>query len=273
MDNAKAKAEALFRCGYLERAPELSAGALEAFARLTGILRDAGDKLNVTAIRGEVEIYLKHYIDSLSLLTAAPFRQIGQTEVVDIGSGGGFPGLPLKIAVPALRITMIDSTEKKISHIRETAQKLELQGLSLIAARAEELTRPGGAHRERYGVAVARAVARLNILAELCLPFVKKDGCFVAMKGARAIEELKEAEFGIERLGGEVETVIDLPFDFSGLDLSLFSESERAAIREFQSVKRYLIVIRKRRLTPESFPRAYAAMMKRPLEKGRARNG
>ena len=185
--------------------------------------------------------------------------------MADIGCGGGFPGLPVKIVRDDIDITMIDSTEKKIRYVGETANKLGLVRVTPLSARAEEIASSKGALREKFDVVTARALARLNVLAELCLPFVKVGGVFVSMKAATAEEELQEARRGIGQLGGKVKYVKEIHFEPSTLDMTSFSEAEKNAVAEFMSAKRYMIVIEKVSHTPDAYPRQYAKISKKPL--------
>lgn len=241
--------------------PALTEDELASFSRLAEILVEENKKVNVTSITSPVGIALKHFADSLSLATVDEIRKKG-IRMADIGCGGGFPGLPIKIVRPDIDITMVDSTEKKIRYVRETADKLSLEGVTTISARAEELAGKGGKGREAFDIVTARALARLNVLSELCLPFCKVGGTFVSMKAASAEEELAEARNAILRLGGRVKRVEEVHF---GLDTSGFDEKDSEDIAEFLSAKRYLLVIEKVMKTPDEYPRQYAKILKKPL--------
>ena len=230
--------------------PTLSEGELDSFDRLAEILVEENKKVNVTSIVDPVGIALKHFADSLSVLNVEEMKQ-DSLKMADIGCGGGFPGLPVKIVRPDIDITMVDSTEKKIRYVKATAEKLSLEKVNAISARAEEIAGEKGAHREKYDVVSARALARLNVLVELCFPFVKTGGVFVSMKAASAQEELKEARNAISTLGGRVKRMEEVKFD---LDTALFPE-DKTAIEDFLSAKRYIIVIEKVKRTPQNYPR------------------
>ena len=235
----------------------LSAFAIESVTEklylLTERMLAVNEYMNLTAICELDGIIMKHYVDSL---TAAAYMPEGAS-VIDIGCGAGFPSLPLAIARPDLHITALDSTAKRINYIRETAQMLAIDNIDCITARAEELAHDS-MYRERFDISCARAVARLNVLCELCLPFVKQGGYFLAMKGAKAMEEAQEAQKGIAALGARIKEIrkmdFDLP-DFAHLD----------AVRDFCSAERYIIIIEKTKKTPPQYPRAYAAITKKPL--------
>ena len=205
---------------------------------LTEHLIEVSKVMNLTAIKEEKAIILKHLADSLSVADFLPEN----AKMIDVGCGAGFPCLPLAICRPDLTITALDSTEKRVRYVSETAKLLELQNLTGIAARAEEAGK--GALRESFDVCVARAVAELPVLAELCLPFVKPGGYFLAMKAAAAAEELEEAKRGIARLGGRV---------------------EKTETYDIDGAPRCVIVIRKERPTPPAYPRRYAKIKQSPL--------
>ena len=195
--------------------------------------------MNLTAITEQRQVILGHFADSLM---AAPKIKEGAT-VIDVGCGGGFPTLPLAIARADISIVALDSTAKKLGFVDDMAKKLGL-GVKTLPMRAEDASKMPE-YREKFDVCVSRAVARLNILSEICLPFVKKGGTFVAMKGADAELEYYEAEKGIKILGGEI-----LAFDKLNID-------ELGA--------RALIVIKKVKNTSPKYPRAYAKIKKNPL--------
>lgn len=208
----------------------------EKFALLFDELIAFNNVTNLTAITECEEVALRHFADSL---TAADKIPMGAS-VIDVGCGGGFPTLPLAIARPDLAITALDSTAKKLVFVENMAKKLSLN-VKTLAARAEEIPE----YRESFDVATSRAVARMNLLTELCLPLVKVGGRFVAMKGASGREELSEAEDGIVKLGGNV-TDVDA--------FTLLSAGERV-----------LITVKKTSPTPPAYPRPWGKIKKKPL--------
>ncbi len=222
----------------------LTSEAEVRFYTLLGYMLDEGSRLNVTAIRSIDEIIAKHFVDSAAV---APYLPQGCT-VCDVGTGGGFPALPLAIVRPDLSITALDSTAKKIAYVAEGAARLGLDGFRAMSGRAEELGGEGGALRERFDVVVSRAVAALPVLCELCLPLVRVGGCFAAMKGPSGREELAASDGAIHKLGGvfsaEHETVIALG-------------DER--------LRHPLFVIEKCGHTPPQYPRQFAKITKKPL--------
>lgn len=197
--------------------------------------------MNLTAITDPAEVARLHFIDSLAL---SKYIDLKGKRLIDVGCGAGFPSLPLKIAVPTLSITMLDSTEKRINWLKELTAELGVEA-ECMAARAEDAAMDGD-YRQKYDVATARAVARLNILAELCLPFVKVGGVFAAMKSVDSEDEINEAKNAIKLLGGKIEAVEDYPIP--GTDAS-----------------HRVVIIRKIAPTPREYPRKYAKIKKSPL--------
>jgi 16S rRNA (guanine527-N7)-methyltransferase len=204
---------------------------------------EVGKTMNLTAIKEEKAIIVRHFLDSL---TVEPFLP-KNAKILDVGCGAGFPCLPLGIFRPDLAITALDSTEKRINYVQSTANSLEIPHFTAISARAEELAHDL-AHRAQYDVVTARAVAALPVLAELCLPFVRLGGSFVAMKAKRGEEELAAAERAIARLGGAV---------IQTKSITLVGEGE--------GDERLLIEIKKVKPTPADLPRPYARILKKPL--------
>ena len=215
------------------RAPERCRLYYEALERGNAVM-------NLTAITGEEEVARLHFLDSAALLCAAPLET---DRVLDVGTGAGFPGLVLKIVRPSLRVTLLDSLDKRIGFLRGTCAALGFDDVLCVHARAEE--QPEG-FRESFDCTVSRAVARLNLLCELCLPYVKPGGLFLAMKGPEAGQEIREARTALGTLGGEVERVF--PYTIPGTD-----------------VTHCVVVIRKTGSTPKKYPRRWAQIRKKPL--------
>lgn len=221
----------------------------EKFYLLTEIMLETNEKMNITAIKDVDAIIARHYADSLLMLSVG----IESASVIcDIGCGGGFPSFPLAIARPDIKIIGVDSTAKKVAYVNETAKKLGLKNLTAISGRAEELAAFGGEYREKFDVVCARAVASLPILSELCLPFVKEKGRFVALKSKTADEELSASRGGIIKLGGKIEKIEKLTL----VDKTLEQGSD---------AERTLITVRKTAKTPPKYPRPYAQIKKKPL--------
>ena len=222
---------------------ELSDQQLAAFSRYYELLLDWNSRLNLTAITEAREVAVKHIIDSLSCYDEAYFPQA--CKVIDVGTGAGFPGLPLKIYRPDINLVLLDSLNKRLTFLQAVVEELGLDSVSTVHARAEE----GGRRpdlRDSFHVVTSRAVARLSVLAELCLPFVKPGGVFVALKGAQFAEEAAEAQRAVRLLGGRVAHIrqIQLP----GLD-----------------DKRAVIYIAKEKNTPPAYPRKPGMPDKKPL--------
>jgi 16S rRNA (guanine527-N7)-methyltransferase len=201
------------------------------------------DKVNLTAITDRGEVYLKHFYDSLTVYSAVDLLKC--QSVVDVGSGAGFPGIPLKIAFPHLKLTIIESLNKRVLFLQSLCEKLCLSDVQVIHARAEDAAR-FDEHRDHYDLALARAVARLAALNELCLPFVKKGGHFVAMKGGSSAEEVSEAAFSTKELHAKL-------ISNSHLELPI------------QPAGRSLIVFEKMNRTPSKYPRKAGTPSKTPL--------
>lgn len=174
---------------------------IEQFAIYFEQLLSWNEKVNLTAITDEAEVYVKHFYDSISPSFFFPMTEIKR--ICDVGAGAGFPSIPLKICFPHLEVTIVDSLKKRITFLEHLAKELDLQDVHFVHARAEDFGQ-NKIYREKFDVVTARAVARMSVLSELCLPLVKLNGTFIALKGMNAEEELKEGEKAIKTLGGEV---------------------------------------------------------------------
>lgn len=203
-------------------------------------LLETNKVMNLTAIEGEDDTARLHFLDCAALLQVA---DLSGKSLADIGTGAGFPGLALKIACPDLRLTLIDSLDKRVGFLKSTCALLGLEDVTCLHARAEEI--PAGL-RESFDAASSRALARLNVLAELCLPYVRPGGVFLAMKGPEIEEELEEAKPAIKRLGGKTEAV--RKYTVFGTD-----------------IVHSVLVIRKIAPTPPGLPRKWAQIKKKPL--------
>ncbi|WP_294581163.1 16S rRNA (guanine(527)-N(7))-methyltransferase RsmG [uncultured Thomasclavelia sp.] len=217
----------------------LSSRQQEQFALYYQILVEWNQKMNLTAITEKEDVYLKHFYDSLTI--AFDFK-FDHQKIIDVGAGAGFPSIPLKIVFPELQVTIVDSLTKRITFLNHLFKQLELENCQAISARAEEYAKN---HRQEVDVVMARAVARLNILDELCLPLVKTGGYFLALKGLKAAEELQEAKRGITILGGQIEKVTDF---------TLTNNDHRSNI-----------IIKKIKNTPAKYPRMFSKIKKQPL--------
>lgn len=239
-DIQKLFAERLSAFGISLSDPAKQMTQFEAYYRL---LVEWNEKMNLTGITERDAVYEKHFYDSLTASGVAGFREA--ESLADIGSGAGFPSLPLKIAFPHLKITIVDALAKRIRFLEEVVSALGLAQVTCIHGRAEEVARMAD-HRDRYDVATARAVARLAALNELCLPFVRTGGMFIAMKGSDVEEELEESRFSAEKLNGAVR---------GSMSLSLPGEGSN----------RHLVWMTKMGPTPKAYPRKPGTPLKEPL--------
>lgn len=222
---------------------ELSDTQLEQYRTYFQWLVEWNEKMNLTAITDEEGVYFKHFYDSMTLLTVPQFRREGT--LLDVGAGAGFPSLPVKIAAPGLDVTILDSLNKRIGFLNELAGALGLANTKAVHGRAEDFGKQPG-WRDGYDQVTARAVARLNVLAEFCLPYVKVGGYFFAMKGPDAENEVSEAKRAVDVLGGRVVNIIST---------TLPNEAGT----------RNIIVVEKIKPTPKQYPRKAGTPSKNPL--------
>lgn len=208
------------------------------FARL---LLEKNKVMNLTAITEPEAVATLHLLDCAYLLT---LTDCGGKSIVDVGTGAGFPGMPMGILEPKAQLTLLDSLGKRIDFLRECAQTLKLENISCIHARAEEFA---AEHREQFDIATSRAVAALPVLSELALPLVKPGGLFLAMKSVESDEEIESARGAIGQLGGKIEKICDYTVPCT-------------------EVRHRVVLIRKARPTPPRFPRAFAKIKKSPLK-------
>ncbi len=212
------------------------------FEKYSEMLLSANEVMNLTAITDPREVAIKHFADSVALLGTYDFKG---KRVIDVGCGAGFPGLPLKLAENSIELTLLDALQKRIAFLEDVCESLSLSGVECIHARAEEQAAKAE-YRESFDIAVSRAVADLSMLAELTLPFVRKDGVFIAMKAKDCDEELRAAENAIKVLGGKLEDRIEYPLYDTG-------------------ITRSALIIRKTAETPKQYPRRFAKIKSKPL--------
>lgn len=216
----------------------LQAGQLMKYS---GILKEWNEKINLTAIEEDKDIIIKHFIDSLSIL---PYIKDKNASLIDVGTGAGFPGIPLKVVLNTIKVTLLDSLEKRVKFLNLVIKTLDLGDISAVHGRAEDYGQ-NPAFREKFDISVARAVASLPVLLEYCLPFVKPGGIFIAMKGSN-IEEVGVSKKALETLGGKIEEV-------------------REMILPFSDIKRSIIIVTKLRQTSTQYPRKAGKPSKNPL--------
>ena len=242
--------------------------ALQRLSFLYDLVVATNQRINITSLLSPIDVSLKHFVDSLSLLTVPDVADCLKNGVncCDIGCGGGFPGLPIACACPTLPLTMIDSTAKKIAALKENAEKLQLNSVIPECGRGEDLaSSKNGRYRETFGLCFSRAVARLPVLCELCLPFVEVGGVFVAMKGMQTEEEVSESLRAIPMLGGKLREVKEVKIDLGFASQMDFSPDEQSKIQEFAAAARYVVMIEKKKKTLDIYPRKWAQMTKKSL--------
>jgi 16S rRNA (guanine527-N7)-methyltransferase len=214
-----------------------------SFMRYKDLIKEWNQKINITAIKEDEEIVKKHFIDSIKVFK---FKELKHAKnVIDIGTGGGFPGIPMKIMKPEMNIVLLDSLNKRIKFLNEVIKDLKLEKIKAIHGRAEDFAQETQ-YREKFDIAVSRAVANLTVLSEFCIPYVKVGGYFVAMKGPAAEEEIKCSKNAIRMLGGRIEHIEKVQIEDSDLNHNL-------------------VIIKKITETHKKYPRKAGMVTKDPL--------
>lgn len=229
--------------GTAEMGLSINEAVLDKLAKYYDLLLEGNRKCNLTAILEEKEVAVKHFLDSFSCLLAVSIQL--NDKLLDVGTGAGFPGLPLKLMNNSLQVTLLDSLQKRVAFLQETILALQLSGIQAVHGRAEDIGR-SLKYREQYDLVTSRAVARLAVLAEYCLPCVKVGGYFIAQKGPVVTEEVNEAKQAVKTLGGKI-------LDIKKIRLPVLGD------------ERSLIVIKKVSLTPAEYPRKAGTPAKIPL--------
>lgn len=227
-----------------EKGIHLSDHQIKQFRMYFELLVEWNEKMNLTAITDQQDVYLKHFYDSISAAFYIDFSE--PLTVCDVGAGAGFPSLPMKICFPEMRVTIVDSLNKRISFLQHLSKELGLDHVEFVHARAEEFGQ-NAKYREAFDVVTARAVARLSVLAELCVPLVKVGGRFVAMKAASAQDELKDAKKALQTFGAEKKDQFDFQLPVEESDRTIY-------------------VFAKTKPTPKKYPRKPGTPNKSPIQ-------
>lgn len=227
---------------------EISDDQIDCFEKYYELLIEKNKVMNLTAITDKEDVIVKHFIDSIALIPYLTDKGINinnELKIIDIGTGAGFPGLPLKIMMPDVKFTLLDSLNKRVSFLNEVIDELKLKDIEALHGRAEDYA-SDNKYREKYDICVSRAVANLSTLSEYCIPFVKEDGYFISYKAGESEEEINNSKNAIKILGGKINKVEE--FVLPGTDAS-----------------RVFVFIRKQELTDKKYPRKAGVPAKKPL--------
>lgn len=227
---------------------EISDDQINCFEKYYELLIEKNKVMNLTAITDKEDVIVKHFIDSIALIPYLTDKGINinnKLKIIDIGTGAGFPGLPLKIMMPDVKFTLLDSLNKRVSFLNEVIDELKLKDIEALHGRAEDYA-SDNKYREKYDICVSRAVANLSTLSEYCIPFVKEDGYFISYKAGESEEEINNSKNAIKILGGKINKVEE--FVLPGTDAS-----------------RVFVFIRKLELTDKKYPRKAGVPAKKPL--------
>lgn len=232
-----------FESGLQEWNISLNSQQIEQFLSYYELLTEWNSFMNLTAITDFEEVVKKHFIDSLSIVRVCDIRE--GSSLIDVGTGAGFPGIPLKIMFPDLQVTLLDSLNKRVKFLQEVTERIGLTGINALHGRAEDLARMENL-REQYDICVSRAVANLSTLSELCIPFLKTGGIFVSYKSEKGKEELQSAEKAITVLGGKL-------------------KKQEVFLLPSSDINRTLCVIEKVKKTPGKYPRKAGLPSREPI--------
>lgn len=234
----------LLLAGAEELGINLSAQQIEELLAYKDIVVEVNQSMNLTSITEDRDFIVKHFLDSFTIGKAIDFTKVYR--VLDMGTGAGFPGVPLKVLYPNISFVLADSLNKRIQFLKDTTEKIGLSKIDCIHGRAEDLGQDPK-YRESFDVVVSRAVANLAVLAEYCIPFLKVNGTFLCLKGPNYEEELKESKKALRLLGGEMQEIVEVKLPFS-------------------DIVHYILVIKKTKQTPTKFPRKPGKPTKSPIK-------
>lgn len=226
---------------------DLTEKQINQFIQYFDLLTEWNSFMNLTAITEFDQVLKKHFVDSLSLIQAIPDLPQRSCSLIDVGTGAGFPGIPVKIVYPNVKVVLLDSLHKRVQFLNEVIQSLDLENITAIHGRAEDYAKQPD-HREQYDLCVSRAVANMTTLSEYCIPFVKKGGYFISYKSEKVTEEYEQAKKAIELLGGKFERQVEFNLPDSDIYRNLF-------------------IIKKENNTPDKFPRKAGIPSKEPIVK------
>ena len=237
----------IFDKGLNELGIELTDDKKEQFIKFYEMLIEKNKVMNLTAITEFDEVIVKHFLDSLALvkITGTEILESG-ISIIDVGTGAGFPGIPIKIAFPQIRITLLDSLNKRINFLKEVSEELKIENIEFIHGRSEDLGKKPE-YREKYDICVSRAVANLATLSEFCIPFVKVGGQFISYKAGDCGKEIKESTKAVDKMGGIIKETVEY----------MVPESD---------LSRVLLSIKKEKATPKVFPRKAGTPAKEPIK-------
>lgn len=229
--------------GALSYNINLSQEQVDQFIIYKDLLKSWNEKINLTAITDDMEIIKKHFIDSISIVKSGVLKE--GMSLIDVGTGAGFPGIPIKIIMPGIRVVLLDSLNKRITYLNEVIKELKLKDIEAIHGRAEEFSK-NDKYREKFDISTARAVANLSVLSEYCIPYVKVKGYFIAMKGPSIDEEIQSGKNAIGTLGGKFVEIVKT--EIPGEDFN-----------------HNILIVEKTSKTEGKYPRKYAQIEKKPI--------
>ncbi|WP_243136880.1 16S rRNA (guanine(527)-N(7))-methyltransferase RsmG [Alkaliphilus serpentinus] len=229
--------------GFSDLGIDLNENQMNQFMIYKNLLLEWNEKMNLTAIEDERDIVIKHFIDSISCLKVKGFDKINR--LIDVGTGAGFPGIPIKIMEPNIELTLLDALNKRVTFLKEVCKETSLVKVDFLHGRAEDFGRLDD-FRESYDAAVSRAVASLNVLVEYCMPFIKVGGIFICQKGPQVEDEMASSKKAIEVLGGKVVEKLEISLPLS-------------------DIKHKIVVIEKVKPTPTKYPRKAGKPTKSPI--------